>query len=333
MNMAVAQPAPERDDTFAGIVRAAEAPMLIAVGGGVGDMLHCTPMIRNISRRLGVRVDLAVSEEYPKNLFLLHNPKYVNAVYGLRQVSLARRYDTIFATHFFGEARVPFRARRVVWSRSHDKFRVGRTHETIFNLESARELLGIPYDEDDVAHYFLGDFHYLPPKEMLVGLHAGCKTGHWVSKRWPFYSALVQALQARNIRIASFGTEDEYVDGTENLTGGSIREMAERMLACSHFIANDSGVMNMANALGIPLLAIFGPTDAKTLLPLRPSTRAVALEKICAPCHQKNPPHFAAGACRCIGDLSLDAVAREVDAFLAGEPRERITYLRADAAA
>ena len=100
--------------------------------------------------------------------------------------------------------------------------------------------------------------------------------------------------------------------------------MCEAMTECSHFIANDSGVMNIANALGIPLLAVFGPTDAKTLLPLRPTTAAVALEKPCAPCHRKNPKFFATGQCTCIGVISLEAVERRLDAMLAGVPGERI---------
>jgi len=321
-------PAPQRSSDLAAIVKAIEAPMLIAVGGGVGDMLHTTPMIRNISRRLGIRVDLAVSEEYPKSLFLLHNPDYVNAVYGLRQVSLARSYDTIFVSHFFGAARVPFRAKRVVWSRARDKFWVGAVHETIFNLESARELLGIPYDDADAREYYIGDLIYRPPKESLIGLHAGCKSGHWLAKRWPHFSTLAERLMQRGYRVASFGTPDEYVEGTENRTGGTIREMCEAMLACSHFIANDSGVMNIANALGIPLLAIFGPTDVKTLLPLRSTSAAIALDKPCAPCHRKNPPLFGSGQCSCIGDISLAAVERRLNAMLAGAPGERVVFTR-----
>ena len=43
------------------------------------------------------------------------------------------------------------------------------------------------------------------------------------------------------------------------------------MLDCSHFVSNDSGLMNIANALGIPTLALFAPTNDKTRLPLGPA--------------------------------------------------------------
>lgn len=315
-------------DGLPAILDSVDMRLLIAVGGGVGDMLHTTPMIRNISRRLGARVDVVVSEEYPRNLFMLHNPAHVNSVYGLRQMPLTRTYRTVFVTHFFGEVRVPFRGEKVVWSRSHDKFRAGTVHETIFNLDSAKEALGIPYDPEDALGYFIGDLEYVPPARPLIGFHAGCKTGHWLAKRWPHYAALAKHLIAQGHRVASFGTPEEYVEGTENRTGGTIREMCEAMLACSFFVGNDSGVMNIANALGIPLLAIYGPTDAKTLLPLRPTSAAIALEKVCAPCHLKNPRRFAAGECSCIGEIPLTAVEQRLAELMQGPPRERITFVR-----
>jgi len=313
---------------LASMVGAIDEPMLIGVGSGIGNMLHATPMIRNISRRLGKRVDVVVSDEYQGGLFLMHNRAYVNAVYGLRQTVLARRYHTIFVTHCFGGARVPFRAERVIWSRERDQFRAGMTHETLFNLESARALLGIPYDDDDALGYYVGDFTYRPPAEPLIGIHAGSKTGHWASKRWPLFGPLAERLTRRGLRVASFGTPDEYVEGTENRTGGTIREMCQAMLDCSFFVANDSGVMNIANALGIPLLAIFGPTDAKTRLPLRPTSAAIALDKECAPCELKNHSRFISGECRCIAEISLDAVARRLDGLLQAPAQDRIAFAR-----
>lgn len=305
-----------------------DVPLLVAVGGGLGDLLHATPMIRNISRRMGTRVDLVIAEEYPDNLFLLQHPEYVNHIYSLGQEILARHYPTVFVSHFFGELRPPFRGDRIAWSRARDRLLPGSAHETLFNLESARALLNIPYEQDDATHYYIGDFQYQPPAKPLVGLHAGSKSGHWTVKRWPHFAALAERLGARGIRVASFGIADEYVPGTENRTGGTIREMCQSMLACSFFVSNDSGVMNVANALGIPLLALFAPTDAATLLPLRPTSTAIALEKACSPCHRKNHDLFLSGSCRCIGEIGIDAVERQIVERLAGASAERLVYVR-----
>lgn len=291
-----------------GLIAAAKAPLLVAIGSGLGNMLHTTPMIRNIARRTGARVDVVVAEDHARSLFLVHDPRYVNAVYSLKQVVLRRAYDTAFVTHSFGQARVAFNANRVVWARDWENFKVLGMHETIHNLEAAKHLLGIAYDEADTLGYFCGNLVYRVPSEPLIGFHAGSKTGSWMAKRWPYYPELARRLQAHGLRVASFGTSDEYVEGTENRTGASIEAMCESMLDCSHFVANDSGVMNIANALGIPLLALFAPTNVKTRLPLGPHTQAIVLDKDCAPCELKDPESFVRGQCRCMADIDVDTV-------------------------
>jgi ADP-heptose:LPS heptosyltransferase len=84
--------------------------------------------------------------------------------------------------------------------------------------------------------------------------------------------------------------------------------MCTSMLDCTHFVSNDSGLMNIANALGIPTLALFAPTNAKTRLPLAPSSTAIVLEKDCAPCELKDPEGFSRGQCRCMDDIDVEVV-------------------------
>ena len=81
-----------------------------------------------------------------------------------------------------------------------------------------------------------------------------------------------------------------------------------RVLDCSHFVSNDSGVMNIANALGIPLLALFAPTNVETRLPLGGATQAIVLEKDCAPCELKDPEAFTKGQCICMAEIGVDRV-------------------------
>jgi hypothetical protein len=301
-----------QEQALESLIAATDTPFLVAVGSGLGNMLHTTPMIRNIARRTGRPVDVVVAEDHARSLFLVHDPRHVNAVWSLRQTVLRRPYKTVFVTHSFGNARVAFNAERVVWSRDWSNFAAGGMHETLFNLEAARRLLGIAYDEADAHDYFCGDLSWRKPAEPLIGFHAGSKSGAWSTKRWPHYAELAQRLRARGLRVASFGTSDEYVEGTENRTGASIAAMCESMLDCSQFVANDSGVMNIANALGIPTLALFAPTNARTRLPLRDTSRAIVLEKDCAPCEIKDPEGFARGHCRCMAEIAVDLVEAQL---------------------
>ncbi len=254
----------------------ADTPILVGAGGGLGNMLHTTPMIRNIARRMRRPVDVVAAEDHSNSLCLMHHPEYVGTVYALRQLVLARRYDTVFLTHSFGPMRVAFNSDNVIWAADWREYRPIEEHETRYNLDAAKDLLKIPYRDDDLTGYFCGDLEYQQQlSETLRRLHAGSKTGRWLVKRWPHFAELAARLTGRGIRVASFGTADvEYVEGTENRTGATIESMCESMLECSHFVANDSGVMNIANALGIPTLALFAPTNVEARLPLRPSTRA-----------------------------------------------------------
>ena len=286
-------------------------PFLLAVGGGIGDLLHTTPLIRNIARRTGSKVDVLVAGDHASAGFLFRNSRLVNQVWPISSEVLNQNYQRVFVTYSFGPLRLPLQAEQVLISRSWRPFRPGHLNETVFNLEAAKALLGISYERDDTTRYFAGELAWQFPPTPLVGLHAGSKDGRWVSKRWPHFAELAARLTVQGLAVASFGTEDQYVKGSENRTGGSIQEMSRAMLECSLFISNDSGPMHIASAVGMPVLALYAPTDPFTHLPLAPNITALAVEKSCAPCEVKNHSYFATGACRCMGDISVDMVEQK----------------------
>ncbi|MDD3446025.1 MAG: tetratricopeptide repeat-containing glycosyltransferase family protein, partial [Zavarzinia sp.] len=177
-----------QEASIRGIVGTFGRRVLIAIGSGVGNMLHAGPMIRNIARRLGCKVDIVVAEEYADTLFLLHDPEYVNAVFSLGRVVLDRYYDVVLVTSCFGDMRPTFAGRRVLFARDWQKFEPGGPlHEAVYNLETARVLLGIEYDDADIEGYYLGEIAWRGGGERrLIGFHGGSKAGFWVSKRWPY---------------------------------------------------------------------------------------------------------------------------------------------------
>jgi hypothetical protein len=315
-----AYPYADQKEAIVGVVGTLERPVLIGVGSGIGNMIHVSPTVRRVSQALGRKVDLVVAEDHSDSLFLLHDPRWVNAVYSLRPIVLSRRYETVFLTHCFGPNEFAFRGDRVVWSRHWDHFTPDhRLHEAHFNLEGAKQLLGIDYGPADIVDSYIGNLAYLWRDGDLVGFHGGSKDGHWVSKRWPRFAELAVELKARGFRVASFGTSNEYIEGTEDRTGGSIEQMARNMMECSWFVSNDSGVMNIANALGIPLVAVFGPTEARTRGPLRATSRSVVLDKPCSPCEWKAKQTFVSGVCRCIGDIELSTVLATFEDMVAAQ--------------
>ncbi|MGX1690958.1 glycosyltransferase [Brevundimonas naejangsanensis] len=301
-----------QQEAVTGVINSLTAPILVGVGSGIGNMLHVGPMIANISRRLGRKIDLVLTEDHEESLFLLQNTTYVNSVFSLRQEVLRRRYETVFITHSFGNVKVPFHADRVLYARDWMGFEPGGDmHETIYNLECAKELLGIPYEQDDVGEYYVADYKYVGPfASNKIGIHGGSKDGFWTSKRWPYFQELSGRLQKLGYEVYSLGIAEEYIEGTIDWTGGSINEMVEKMLDLSYFVSNDSGVMNIANSLGIPLMGLFGPTNPATRGPIGTKSRWMAINKDCSPCEvtKAGRAKFQAGQCMCIADLGIDDV-------------------------
>jgi ADP-heptose:LPS heptosyltransferase len=227
---------------------------------------------------------------------------------------LRRRYDTVFLTHSFGMVRTAFNAGETLRSRDWANFKPGESsHETVFNLEAAEALMGVPFDEDDAHHPFVADIDYHWPAGNVVGVHGGSKEGYWASKRWGGFPELAARLTARGYEVRSFGTPEEHVPGTRDMTGGSIEEMTLALRDCAYFVSNDSGVMNLANALGVPVTAVFGPTDIATRRPLRPWNVVVGPEGGGPATEVADPKLFKSGGCTSIDTVTVDRVMAGFD--------------------
>jgi len=99
-----------------------------------------------------------------------------------------------------------------------------------------------------------------------------CGSENTPEKRWPVehWRALIAALPEQ--RFALFGTPNDrtitdaiatgFGERVENLAGKTgLVEFAERLQACVVLVANDTGGMHLANAFGVPVVGLFGPTN------------------------------------------------------------------------
>jgi ADP-heptose:LPS heptosyltransferase len=283
-------------------------------------MIQCSPAIRRLSEHLGQSVDVLLNRDFPGCGALFAGAPWVGSVFPLDQTSWSRRFDLVFVFDFVGPAPPAPNADRLVESRRGFLAITRRMHEAEYNLRDLGEQLGLPYAPQDVGRYFIGGYDRGVPEPGRIGLHAGCKPGVWEAKRWPGFEALAGRLAARGFELVSFGGSGEHVPGTIDATGTPLRATIEAMRRCAYFISNDSGLMHVADALGIPLTAIFGPTSVVKNGPLAPTSRVVALNKPCAPCQFDMK---ALAACRCIVEIDLEtvleAVVRHMEAPRAGE--------------
>jgi heptosyltransferase-2 len=78
------------------------------------------------------------------------------------------------------------------------------------------------------------------------------------------------------------------------------------MAQCRLIVANDSGPMHLAAAMGIPLIAIFGSTDERATRPLGRRVRILKHGVECSPCGRRECPIDF----RCMRDLPVEEVFR-----------------------
>src|SRR5262249_11854557 len=59
---------------------------------------------------------------------------------------------------------------------------------------------------------------------------------------------------------------------------------------CDLFIGNDSGAMHVAAAVGLPVVAVFGPTDPYGTAPVTSKCTVVQDRPYCSPCFLRRCP-------------------------------------------
>lgn len=158
----------------------------------------------------------------------------------------------------------------------------------------------------------------------LVAIAPGAR---WATKRWPAqsFARVADELAAGGARIVLAGGpgDREALEGVRSamrapvaadLSPLPLDALAAAIGRMRLLVANDSGPVHLASALGIPTLAVFGPTSPVRWGPPAPS-RAVALGIACAPCSNHGAHVCPRGHHRCLADLDPRTVleaAREL---------------------
>ena len=67
-------------------------------------------------------------------------------------------------------------------------------------------------------------------------------------------------------------------------TGAPCLRVSKSFSRCALFISNDSGLMHVAGALGVPTIAVFGSTNPVTTSPVGAKSVVIHHPVPCAPC-------------------------------------------------
>jgi len=141
---------------------------------------------------------------------------------------------------------------------------------------------------------------------------------NWETKRWPVekFAGMVGPLRERFGLVSVLaggpdaGAMASQIPGAVDLTcKTTLKQLTALLERADLVVANDSGPMHIASALGRPLVTPFGPTNPVRTGPFGRMDSVIRLDIACSPCYSRHCSHKS-----CLGGLEVEPVVR-----LAGE--------------
>lgn len=158
----------------------------------------------------------------------------------------------------------------------------------------------------------------------VVGLCPGAEFGP--AKKWPetHYAEVASAMANAGKQVWLFGSQkdletcnnikqlvpQEHQHQIHVLAGQtSLIEAVDLLAACQTVVANDSGLMHVAAAVGCNVVAVYGSTSPKYTPPLAEKVEIVHTDIDCRPCFKRECP---LGHLNCLNQLSPQKVISKI---------------------
>lgn len=129
----------------------------------------------------------------------------------------------------------------------------------------------------------------VPSDALLIGIHPGARiaTRRWGEDR--FAEVARRLLKQTGAHILWFSEPGAPSQGPAlercNAVSLSLRPFLSLLSCCQILLCNDSGPMHLANLLGVPVVAVFGPQKPEWYGPRGPNDRVVIRPEFsCRPC-------------------------------------------------
>jgi heptosyltransferase-2 len=296
------------------VTKAAFAPLLANVRG-----VHRVIPLRNSS--IGAVARLAEQvRSMPWDMVIdAHNILRGHLLFALMRIIPDRRLakDTAARLAFMGFGRREAGLERTM----HDRFEdltVGLAPDPLDNSPTLPPLASLSRRQSD------------QPTPPTLGLAPGAQ---WDTKRWPeeyFVTILSRHLQDHtgNVRIFLGPREKSWFTGssleraaldsgrTEIIQDRSLAEVTALLSECNQLVTNDSGLLHMAEAIGTPVLALFGPTVREFgYFPILPGSRVMERPLDCRPCSRNGKRPCHRGDLACLRDIPPDEVFAALSAM------------------
>lgn len=314
--------------------------VLLVKMSSLGDLIHALPTVAALKRGLGCHLTWVVNAIYadlvrccPAVDAVLpfdrrHPVRHLPAFLGglrreryhlaldltglLRSALIARlaRAEVVLGPSYNREgARLLYHAK--IGPRQLDR------HAILQNLDAAA-YLGLEADPGAFPLRFPAPATPLPAGRPVAALIPGAR---WATKRWPVgrFAAVAAGLLGEKVHVLVLGEEARGADGgwpagVQDLRGKtSLVELGAVLTRAHLVIANDTGPMHLAAALGRPVIALMGPTDPRRTGPAGLGHRVLSGFPPCSPCFSRtcrNPDHLC--CLTAVGPEAVLTAARDI---------------------
>jgi ADP-heptose:LPS heptosyltransferase len=294
---------------------------------GIGNLIVATPALQALaSMDPSGKIDVCLAQKWkdsrvPAIRDILEACPFVDRV-----VEYPGRMNGGYSTHFiplqcetseagkYIQARTKFN--RIHWPG--ENWPATKRHEIDANMRLVRALgyggrtppLYVPIADEPVLDL---------PRPIIGVCNSAFGTSVWAKKHWPYFAPLADTLKRW------FGGSVVGVGGARELSGvrldedfcGKLRftETAKVISQVDLFISTDTGCMHAADALGVPMISLFGPTLTSKNAPV--GSRSVALKSRtgCSPCQYTSMFHTCT-VYLCMNSITPGEVMREARRML-----------------
>lgn len=154
----------------------------------------------------------------------------------------------------------------------------------------------------------------------------------WRAKRWASFPALCEDIAASGRRVVLVGDARDRAftapiaaalgNACIDAAGEpSLMQTAALIARCESFVGNDSGLMHLAEAVGVPVVSLFGPTvRAFGYAPSLANSVVVERQLACRPCSRNGAAPCPKRNYECLEKIG----AEDVLATVLGPRRERV---------
>lgn len=320
--------------------------ILVVKLSSLGDILHVLPAVHAVKASTGAAVDWVVHPEFASivrcfsdvdNVITFPRHAILNNLAGAVRELRKTKYDMVVDLHGLLKSAVVARLakakRRIGPSYSREMSwlfygeRAGRMNRDRHAVDQALDTvkyLGFPIPE----RKFEPELFKLPPSPLADGKFiAFAPVSRWATKNWPAAkfaeTAAILAKTHPGYRMLVLGSKadkevgDEIAKASpmvENLCGRTtIGESLSILSRCDLLVANDTGPVHMAVAVGTKCLVVFGPTRPNWTGPYGDGHEIAMLDLPCQPCMKRK---CARGDHACMAGISAGFVAAAASRML-----------------